>query len=295
VKQVPDAKNISGEAMKADGTVDRESLPTILNPEDLHALEAALAIRDEHGGTVTVITMGLPEAGEVLREALYRGADRTILITDPRAAGSDTLSTSYIISAAMNKLDPDIVLCGRETLDGDTAHVGPQIAEQIGFTLITYVDQPVVIEKQTVTVRRSLDNGWEYVSAELPVLFTVTNTANTPRPPSVKRAMKFKKAMSRPEIEQAVTSEMKDADAKAIKAEEDKRCLELDKKGLLVRSWNLDDLGVDTARCGLVGSPTKVCRVQSITLSGSDYKQFENTDKGVADLVRVSIKDHTIG
>ena len=128
VKQVPDTKRITGQAMKEDGTVNRAALPAIFNPEDLNALEAALGVRDRHGGSVTVLTMGLPAACDVLRDSLCRGADRAVLVTDRRAAASDTLATSYILSCAVRKLQPDLVFCGRQAIDGDTAQVGPQLA-----------------------------------------------------------------------------------------------------------------------------------------------------------------------
>ena len=133
VKQVPDTKKITGQAMNDDGTVNRAALAAIFNPEDLNALETALQIKDEYGGTVTVIAMGLPAASEVLRDSLYRGADDAILVTDRRCAASDTLATSYILSRAVGKLDYDIVLCGRQAIDGDTAQVGPQLAEKLGI------------------------------------------------------------------------------------------------------------------------------------------------------------------
>ncbi|MBC8379204.1 MAG: electron transfer flavoprotein subunit beta/FixA family protein, partial [Planctomycetes bacterium] len=187
--------------MQEDGTVNRSALPAIFNPEDLNALEEALAIRDEHGGTVTAIAMGLPAACEVLREALCRGADRAILITDRRAAASDTLATSYILSCAIGKLDADIVLCGRQAIDGDTAQVGPQLAEKLSVPVITYLEKLDALDGKTITVERNVGNGFEIVRTQLPVLVTVMDTANTPRPPAARRIMKFKKARSRAEIE----------------------------------------------------------------------------------------------
>lgn len=295
VKQVPDTKRLTGQAMKEDGTVNRAALAAIFNPEDLNALEAALAIRDRHGGTVTVISMGLPKASDVLREALFRGADRAVLITDRRAAGSDTLATSYILSFAIRRLSPDIVLCGRQAIDGDTAQVGPQIAEKLGFTLVTYLDELVELRGQTLRARRNLGNGSEVVEAELPVLATVLDTANTPRPPAAKRLMKFKKARCRAEVEQAVGRELARASEDDRAAEAARRCRELERRGLLIEQWNLDDVGVDLAWCGLKGSPTKVHRVQSIVLAGGAYSEYAPTDDGVARLVRELIEDHTIG
>jgi electron transfer flavoprotein beta subunit len=295
VKQVPDTKRLTGQAMKEDGTVNRAALAAIFNPEDLNALEAALAIRDRHAGTVTVISMGLPKASDVLREALFRGADRAVLITDRRAAGSDTLATSYILSCAIRRLSPDIVLCGRQAIDGDTAQVGPQIAEKLGFTLVTYLEELLDLRGGTLRARRNLGNGFEVVEAELPVLATVLDTANTPRPPAAKRLMKFKKARCRAEVEQAVARELARASEDERAAEAARRCRELERKGLLIEQWNLDDVGVDLAWCGLKGSPTKVHRVQSIVLAGGAYSEYAPTDDGVARLVRELIEDHTIG
>jgi electron transfer flavoprotein beta subunit len=295
VKQVPDTKRLSGQAMKDDGTVNRAALPAVFNPEDLNALEAALAIRDRHAGTVTVISMGLPKASDVLREALFRGADRAILITDRRAAGSDTLATSYILSCAIRRLEPDIVLCGRQAIDGDTAQVGPQIAEKLGYTLVTYLEELLDLRGSTVRVRRNLGNGFEVVEAGLPVLATVLDTANTPRPQAARRLMKFKKARCRSEVEQAVSRELSDATEDARATEVARRCLMLAERGLLMEQWTLDDIGADLTWCGLKGSPTKVHRVQSIVLTGGAYREYPPTDEGVGRLVRELIEDHTIG
>ncbi len=295
VKQVPDTSRITGDAMKEDGTVNRAALPAVFNPEDMNALEEALAIRDVHGGTVTVVTMGLPKACDVLRDSLYRGADRVVLITDRRAAGSDTLATSYILSCAVRKLNPDIVLCGRQAIDGDTAQVGPQLAEKLDMTPITYVERVMSLEHQTVTARRNLGNGYEVVQADLPVMLTVMESANTPRPSAVRKIMKFKKARCRAEVELVVRNELKDQPKDAQEPEVDARCAALREKGLLIEQWGLDEVEADLAWCGLAGSPTKVNRVQAIVLAGGEYKQFEPTDDGVAGLVDELIKEHTIG
>jgi electron transfer flavoprotein beta subunit len=294
VKQVPDTKRITGQAMREDGTVNRAALPAIFNPEDLNALEEALCVRDRHGGTVTVIAMGLPAACDVLRDSLFRGADRVILITDRRAAASDTLATSYILSCAVRKLKPDLVFCGRQAIDGDTAQVGPQLAEKIGFTLVTYLEN-LELEGQSALVRRHIGNGYEIVRSRLPALFTVMDTANQPRPPALKKALKFKKARAPVEVAKAVDGAMA-TDTPAAKAEETKRrCGELDAQGLLITQWNLDDLQADLSWCGGAGSPTKVHRIQSIVLAGGDYKEFPPSDEGVAHLLNELIEDHTIG
>ena len=142
VKQVPDTANVTGEAMKEDGTINRSALPAVFNPEDLNALEEALKLKDSHGARVTVVTMGPPAAVQVLRESLYRGADEVILLTDRAFAGADTLATSYALSLAVEKLGgADLVLCGRQAIDGDTAQVGPQTAEKLGYPQITCVSR----------------------------------------------------------------------------------------------------------------------------------------------------------
>lgn len=285
VKQVPDTKNITGEAMKEDGTVNRAALPAIFNPEDLHALETALEMKERFGGTVTVVTMGMPSAAEMLRASMFRGADRGVLVTDRRAAGSDTLATSYILSCAVQKLDPDVVLCGRQAIDGDTAQVGPQLADKLDMNLVTYVEEISQGDQQKLTLKRNVGNGWEVVRVKLPVLLTVLDIANVPRPIAVKRMMKYKKALAPAEVAKAA------ADDAAAKEQSDK----LAASGLLFEQWDLDDIGADLNWCGLAGSPTKVNRIQSIVLAGGEYKEFEPTEEGVKKLVGDLITDHTIG
>jgi electron transfer flavoprotein beta subunit len=280
---VPDTKNVTGDAMTEEGTINRSALPAIFNPEDLNALEAALSCRDRFGGTVTVVTMGLPSACEVLRESLYRGCDRVVLITDRKAAGSDTLATSYILSCAVRKLDPDIVFCGRQAIDGDTAQVGPQLAEKLGMTLVTYLESLDDLSGRTITIRRNVGNGWEVVRGELPVLVTVMESANTPRPPAAKRIMTYKRARSQAELDKDLGDE---ADARAQRLAE---------RGLLLEQWSLEDIEPDLDWVGLGGSPTKVNRIQSIVLTGGEYHEYPPTDEGVAQLVGELIEDHTIG
>ena len=298
-KQVPDTKRITGEAMTEEGTVNRAALPAIFNPEDLNALEQALSIRDAHGGTVTLITMGLPAASEILREGLYRGVDRAILITDQRAAASDTLATSYILSCAIRKLSYDIVLCGRQAIDGDTAQVGPQLAEKLSLPVITYMEELISLEGKTIRVRRNIGNGYQVVEADLPVLLTVTEAANTPRPPMVKKIMKYKKARSKSEVEQEVKNLLQgdfENYAAELEAQQvEQICSELKEKGLLIEQWNLDDIDADLNWCGRDGSPTKVHRIESVVLTGSEYKEIPPTEEGINQLVAELIEDHTIG
>jgi len=296
VKQVPDTANITGEAMKADGTVNRAALPAIFNPEDLHALEAAIQIKERFGGKVTVITMGPPNACEVLREALYRGADRAILISDRRAAASDTLATSYILSQAIRKLgDFDMVFCGRQAIDGDTAQVGPQLAEKLMIPQITYYEKLADLKGRVIHVRRNVGNGWEVLQGKLPVLLTVIDTAYEPRPAAAKRVMKYKRARAAMEVTTAVNAQMPSADDEQKKQQVAARVDELKASGLLIEQWDLDVVAADLQWCGVSGSPTKVHRVQSIVLTKEGLTQVEPTEAGINKMIHELIVDHTLG
>ena len=296
VKQVPDTANVTVDAMRDDGTVNRSALPAIFNPDDLHALETALQIRDEHGGTVTVLTMGPPKACEVLRECLHRGADRAILLTDRRAAASDTLATSYILSQAVKTIGRyDLVFCGRQAIDGDTAQVGPQSAEKLGLTQVTYLEQVVDLSEGVIRVRRDVGHGWEIVEANLPVLITVLETANRARPPAAKRVMRLKRARTRAELVGEVRGEMPDAPDQQREAEVQRRADALQQRGLLIEQWNLDDIDADLSRCGLAGSPTKVHRIQAIVLKKEGYTEIEPTEEGARQLIHELVVDRTLG
>jgi electron transfer flavoprotein beta subunit len=296
VKQVPDTANITGDAMKADGTVNRGALPAVFNPDDLHALEAALQIRDKSGGTVTAVTMGPMAACEVLRECLYRGADRAILISDRRAAASDTLATSYILSQAVRKIRTyDLVFAGRQAIDGDTAQVGPQLAEKLGLPQITYYERLADLSGRTIRVRRNVGNGYEVLETRLPVLLTVLDTANETRPSAAKRVMKAKRVRSNGEIVNEVAAAMPAAAQGEKDAEVAKRIEKLKAAGLLIEQWNLDDIAADLQWCGMSGSPTKVHRVQSIVLSKEGYTEIPNTEEGIRKMIHELIVDHTLG
>ncbi len=296
VKQVPDTANVTGEAMREDGTVNRAALPTIFNPEDLHALETALDLRDRFGGTVTVLTMGPPKASDVLRDCIFRGADRAILLTDRRAAASDTLATSYILSQAVRKLkDVDFVFCGRQAIDGDTAQVGPQLAEKLGYPQVTYLEELLGLSDKTARIRRNVGNGWEIVEVDLPVLVTVLDTANEPRPAAARRVMKHKKARTRIELEAAAKNALPDASADEREAEIERQAETLRSRGLMLEQWNLDDIDADLEWCGLSGSPTKVHRVQSIVLTKEGYTEIPPTEEGLRQLIRELVVDHTLG
>ena len=295
VKQVPDTANVTAEAMKADGTVNRAALPTIFNPEDLHALEAALQVRDRYGGTVTVISMGPPKAADVLRDCLYRGADRAILLTDRRAAASDTLATSYILSRAIKTIgNYDFVFCGRQAIDGDTAQVGPQCAEKLGIPQVTYLEELIELRDKTARLRRNVGNGWEIVDVRLPALVTVLDTAMEPRPPAAKRVLKYKRARVRAELEAEVkgSAGVPPAD---VEREVERQAETLRPRGLMLDQWNLDDIKADLNWCGLAGSPTKVHRVQAIVLTKEGYTEIPATEEGIRRLIRELVVDHTLG
>jgi electron transfer flavoprotein beta subunit len=296
VKQVPDTANVTADAMKEDGTVNRGALPTIFNPEDLHALETALEIRDAHGGTVTVISMGPPKAADVLRDCLFRGADRAILITDRRAAASDTLATSYILSQAVKTVgNVDFVFCGRQAIDGDTAQVGPQCAEKLGFPQITYLEKVVSLDDRTVRIRRNTGRGWQVVEAKLPVLVTVIDTANEPRPLKAKQIMKLKRARVPSEVQAEVKAAMPAASEAELSAEVERRTAQLKSRGLLLEQWNLDDIGAELSRCGMAGSPTKVYRIQAIVLKKEGHTSVMPTEEGIRGLIHELVVDRTLG
>ncbi len=295
IKQVPDTKRITGQAMNDDGTVNRGALPAIFNPEDLNALELALQIKEQFGGKITVITMGPPAAAAVLRDSLYRGADDVVLITDARCAASDTLATSYILRCAVKKTGGfDIVFCGRQAIDGDTAQVGPQLAEKLGIVQITYVEELVELEGRSITARRNIGAGWQQVKTKLPVLLTVTGEANEPRVAAAKKMMKYKNARAPVEIEQQLKAENAGADGATIKELVERKCSILKEKGLLIKQWDLDFVKVDLAWCGRSGSPTKVHRIQSVVLAAKESKDVEPSEDGIVEMISELIEDKTI-
>jgi len=280
VKQVPDTENLTGQAMREDGTVNRTALPAIFNPEDLNALELALRIKDEHGGHVTALTMGLPKAADVLRECLYRGADAAVLLTDRRLAAADTLATSYALSRAVRRIGQvDLVLCGRQAIDGDTAQIGPQLAEKLGLPQLTYVDEIHAIGNGSITVRRGLEHGYEVVRGPVPALLTVTSNAPEARPPAARRLMRYKKARAAAELGR------RDGDPTPE---------ELQSRGLLIEQWSVDDIGAEEAACGAKGSPTRVKNVDSVQLVSEDRRRIEPTREALGALVRELIEEHIV-
>ena len=271
IKQVPDTKKVTGDAMKADGTINRAALPAIFNPEDRNALEAALSVKEAHGGKVIAIAMGLPAACAILREALMCGADEAYLVTDRKAAGSDTLATSYILSQAVRKFNPDLVFCGRQAIDGDTAQTGPQIAEKLDFAAITYLEK-LELDGDYAIATRDIGTGIEVAKVKLPALFTVTDKFGELRPMDVRRVMKYKKARAA--------------------AENNGVALDGDLK---IGQLSCDDIGAEADRCGFAGSPTSVNKIVSVVLAGGDFKEVAATDEGIGELVKELIADHTIG
>jgi len=289
-KQVPDTTAVTVKAMRKDGTLNRSALPATFNRDDLNALEMALQVKEDHGGTVTVITMGPRMASEILREALYRGADETILLTDKRFAAADTLATSYTLSVAIKKLrDFDLIFCGREASDGNTAQVGPQVAEKLGVPQITYVEKISRLEEGLLEATRLTDQGYEIVQSPLPLLLTIVPHANEPRPPAAKRLMRFKKAMTPTEAASRLQREA------AFTNKVEVYCEQLKEKGLLITEWNAEALPIELDRCGRSGSPTWVKKIERVVLMGGEYKSFPPTDEGVGQLIQELIEDHTFG
>ncbi len=285
VKQVPDTKNVTGKAMKDDGTVNRAALPAIFNPEDLHALEAALLVKDQFPDSrVNVITMGPPTAAQVLKDSLYRGADFAALISDRKFAGADTLATSYALKCAIEKIGSvDIVFAGRQAIDGDTAQVGPQTAEKLGINQISCVSElrSVDPKKREIVARRSIEGGYEIVRSPLPVLVTCTDEGFAPRPPSARLVLSYKNATA-----SATNSASYDEcymNASACRDDE------------IIALWDIASINADPASCGLAGSPTKVKTIDSVVLTAQDIRMVDNTREGIAALVHELIADHTIG
>jgi electron transfer flavoprotein beta subunit len=292
VKQVPDTANITGKAMKDDGTVNRAALPAIFNPEDLNALEMALQVKDQHGGSVTVLTMGPPRAAEVLREALYRGADRVILLTDRRTAGSDTLATSYALKCAVERIGRDfgaydLVFCGRQAIDGDTAQVGPQVAEKLGLPQITYAEAIDSLRDGEIVVTRALPLGTETVRCKLPCLLTVVGSANQPRPPSVRRLLAYKLAATPLEYAGLLAKWPEFETEEALDHY-------LAERGLKIVVWSAADVGADYDRVGLAGSPTQVLKVDFVVLESKGSKAFAADAEGMAALMQELVKEYVV-
>ena len=257
-KQVPDTHNVGADAMNADGTVNRAALPTVFNPEDLKALEMALQVKDQMpDATVTVVTMGPPRAGEIIKDARTRGADDGFVLSDARFAGADTLATSYALSQAIRQLGPvDLIFGGRQAIDGDTAQVGPQVAEKLEIPQITYAEELLAVDTKEISIRRRLERGTECVKAKLPVLVTVTSAAADCRFPNAHRVLRLAK-------------------------EE-------------VRMINADSIDADMDRLGLKGSPTKVKQIVNVVLAHKESVVIEPTEAALNELSASLIKEHIL-
>lgn len=281
-KQVPDTRNVGKDAMKADGTVNRAVLPAIFNPEDLNALEQALRLKDTYPATtVTLLTMGPGRAAEIIREGLYRGADGGYLLTDRAFAGADTLATSYALSMAVRKIkEYDLILCGRQAIDGDTAQVGPQVAEKLGLSQITYAEEIQKVEGGKVTVKRRLERGVEIVEAQLPIVITVNGTAPDCRPRNAKFLQKYKHAKT--------VTEKQDSN-------DDYTELFNLRPYLNLMEWSVADVKADVKACGLSGSPTKVKKIENVVFQAKESKTLSPSDTEIEELMIELIANHTIG
>lgn len=281
-KQVPDTRNVGKDAMKADGTVNRAALPAIFNPEDLNAMEQALGIKDRFPGSkITVLTMGPGRAAEILREGLFRGADDGVLLTDRAFAGADTLATSYALSMAIRKLGKfDIIVSGRQAIDGDTAQVGPQVAEKLGIPQITYAENVEKIENGRITVKRRLENGVEVVECPLPVVVTVNGSARACRPRNAKLLLKYKHARTITE-RQAENIDYID--------------IYSSRPYLNLTEWSVDDVEADKVQCGLSGSPTKVKKIENVVFQAKESRHLTDNDVDIEELMKELIDSHTIG
>lgn len=278
-KQVPDTRNVGKDAMKEDGTINRAALPAVFNPEDLNALEQAFRLKEQFPeSTISVVTMGLPKSAEIIREALYRGADNGFVITDRSLGGADTLATSYTLAQAIKKIgDYDIILGGRQAIDGDTAQVGPQIAEKLGLTQVTYAEEIISVnpEKKKIVIKRHIDGGVETVEAPLPLVVTVNGSAAPCRPRNARNIMKYKKA--------------------TIKAERPADAPTPDKPFLDITQWGADDICADPSQIGKAGSPTNVKEVVNIVFKAKESKRLTSSDADIESLVVEMLNEKLIG
>ncbi|MBP1637539.1 MAG: Electron transfer flavoprotein alpha/beta-subunit [Bacteroidetes bacterium] len=281
-KQVPDTRNVGKDAMKADGTVNRAALPAIFNPEDLNALEQALRVKNKKkDATVSVLTMGPGRAAEIIRESIYRGADKGYLLSGREFAGSDTLATSYALACAIRKMGKvDLIVCGRQAIDGDTAQVGPQIAEKLGFPQITYAEEILEVTENTITAKRRLERGVEVVKGPLPMLVTVNGTAASCRPRNAKRVLTYKYAKT-PSERQESNSDYTD--------------LYNTHPYLNITEWGANDIEHDPQWLGLSGSPTKVKQIESVVFTAKESKKMGTSNVEIEDLMKELIANHTIG
>ena len=281
-KQVPDTHNVGKDAMKADGTVNRAALSAIFNPEDLNALEQALRIKDKFPGTtVSLLSMGPVRAAEILREGLYRGADKGYLLSGREFAGSDSLATSYALSCAIRRMGKvDMIICGRQAIDGDTAQTGPQVAEKLGFPQITYAEEILEVTEQTITVKRRVERGVEILRGSMHIVVTVNGTAAPCRPRNAKRLMKYKYAKTQSERQESGT---------------DYTEFYVNHSYLNITEWGANDVEHDPKWLGLSGSPTKVKAIESVVFTAKESKKLTSNDVEIEEMMKELIVNHTIG
>lgn len=286
-KQVPDTRNVGKDAIKADGTINRAALPAIFNPEDLSALEQALRLKERYpGSTVTLLTMGPGRAAEIIREGLYRGADDGVLLTDRAFAGADTLATSYALAMAIRKIgDFDLIVGGRQAIDGDTAQVGPQVAEKLGLSQITYAEEIVGVTDGRITVRRKIPGGVETVEGPLPIVVTVNGSAAACRPRNARLVQKYKHALGAQEKAERTKGGEPLPYAKLYNS----------RPYLNLVEWSVADVGGDVAQCGLSGSPTKVKTIENIVFQAKESRSLTDSDADIEELMKELISNHTIG
>ena len=279
IKQVPDTTEIKLDPVK--GTLIRDGVPSIMNPDDKGGLEFALRLKDKFGANVTVITMGPPQAEAILREAYAMGVDRAILLSDRKFGGADTLATSRTIAAALRKLDYDLIVTGRQAIDGDTAQVGPQVAEKLGLPQVTYAEEIVEIGGQSLVIKRRLANGTETVECPIPAVITVNASAPECRPRNAKRVMTYKCALCKSEI----AADPESAAAKRVAA----------KPALQIVEWAAAEVDPDPAQLGLQGSPTKVKRIENVVFQAKEAKKLTAADAEINELMVELIASHTLG
>ena len=280
-KQVPDTRNVGKDAMKEDGTVNRAALPAIFNPEDLNALEQALRLKDEQeGSTIQILTMGPTRAADVIREGMFRGTDGGILLTDRKFAGADTLATSYALACAIRKINPDIIIAGRQAIDGDTAQVGPQVAEKMGWPQVTYAEEIKGFENDELVIVRRLESGVETVSCPLPLVVTVNGSAPECRPRRAKLLMKYKHAKT-------VTEEQENAGDNYAELRKS--------RGLIIPEWGVADVNAEVEEVGLSGSPTKVKKIENVVFQAKEAKQLTSSEADICELMAELISNHTLG
>jgi len=281
-KQVPDTRNVGKDAMKADGTVNRAALAAIYNPEDLNALEQALRLKSKiEGATVHILTMGPARAAEIIRESMYRGADGGYLLSGREFAGSDTLATSYALACAIRRMGKvDLIICGRQAIDGDTAQVGPQVAEKLGLPQITYAEEILDLSNNKITVKRRLERGIEIVRGSLPMLITVNGSAANCRPRHAKLTLKYKHAATPTEKQEAGSDYTNLYDTHPY---------------LNITEWGVSDIEHDAKWLGLSGSPTKVKQIENVVFTAKESKSLSASDFEIESLMKELIANHTIG